>query len=272
MQLVYFTKHWPGTPVEKLAHMARRIGADGLDLAVRDGHAVNPENVRKALPEAVHACQRLRVSIPMATMPTAPTDPADAATDSVFAACGEAGVRFVKLGYYQHQSGQDYWREVERLRGLLEQIGRLAARHGVVACYHTHSGLFYGSNAAGLMHLLRGQDPETLGAYLDVGHLTLNGEPIPLALDIARDYLQLVGMKAPVWEARTEGGRTVWNWRIVPLTEGLVDCRLAIAELRRAGFDGVLSFHGEYEMPPDRLPEPLRAEIALCRRLLKETA
>ena len=272
MQLVYFTKYWPSYTVEKLASMAKEIGADGLDLAVRSGHAVNPQNVRAALPRAVKACADQGLTVSMATMETKPTDPADPTTESLFAACGEAGVRCVKLGYFFYSTDQSYWAEVDRLRGVIEKLGRMAARHGVTACYHTHSGMFYGANAAALMHLLRGQDPRAVGAYIDVGHLAINGEPLPLAVSMVRDYLRLVGIKSPAWESKKEGDHVAWSHRIVPVQEGAVDCKLMVAELKRVGFDGVLTFHGEYEMGgPDKLLAPLRSEIAFVRRLLKET-
>lgn len=270
MQLAYFTKHWPGASVQELARTAVLVGADGLDLAVRPGHAVNPENVAEALPEAVRTCSGEGVTIGMVTMETKPTDPADPAVEKLFAACGEAGIRFVKPGYFQHRPGQDYWAEVERLRGVLAELGEMAARHGGVVCYHNHSGGFYGSNAAGLMHLLRGQDPGALGAYVDVGHLALNGETLPLAVDMVRDCLRLVGVKSPAWDRVDEDGQTLWKARFVPLEEGVVDCRLLLGELKRIGFDGVLTFHAEYEMPPDELLQALRGEIAYCRRLLEE--
>ena len=271
MQLVYFTKHWPGTSVKEFARMAKSIGADGLDLAVREGHTVNPANAADALPEAVRTCSCEGVSVAMATMETRPTDPDDPRTEALFAACGEAGVPYVKLGYFLHKPGQDYWAEVERLRGVLGRLGKLAAKHGVLACYHTHSGTFYGSNASGLMHLLRGQDANALGAYIDVGHLALGGEPIPMAVDIVRDYLHIVGVKSPAWEAEPAGDHVAWKARIVPLMEGAVDCRQMLAELKRVGFDGVLTLHSEYEMPQEQLLQALRSEIAYCRRLLAET-
>jgi sugar phosphate isomerase/epimerase len=272
MEFAYFTKHWPGVPVAELAKTARKLGADGLDLAVRERHAVNPHNVRRALPDAVRVCGEEGVKVCMVTMETARPDPNNPATEAVFAACSEAGVRWVKLGYFPYQPGEDYWAEVERIRRTLAELGRMAARHSVVACYHTHSGMMYGSNAGTLMHLLRGQDATALGAYLDVGHLALNGEALPLALDIARDYLQLIGVKSPAWTPQTtREGATKWIHSFVPITQGAVDCRQMFKELRRVGFDGVLSFHGEYEIPPEELPNALKHEIAYCRELLRQS-
>jgi len=269
MQFAYFTKHWPNSSVEDLVRLARDIGADGLDLAVRAGQAVSPQNVTKALPAAVRTCRSSGTCVSMVTMETKPTDPKDPAVEAIFAACGQAGIKCIKPGYFLHQAGTDYWAEVDRLRGVLEELGRLAARHGVVVCYHTHSGPFHGSNAAGLMHLLRGQDPDVLGAYIDVGHLVLNGEEFPLALDMVRDHLRLVGVKSAIWEPRLEGGRKLWKPKFVPLSEGLVDCKQMMSELARVGFDGVLAFHGEAEVPAEQLPAVLRDEIACCRQLLQ---
>ena len=48
MQFVYFTKHWPELAARELARMGKGLGAEGLDLCVREGHVVNPGNVRTA--------------------------------------------------------------------------------------------------------------------------------------------------------------------------------------------------------------------------------
>jgi sugar phosphate isomerase/epimerase len=270
MQFCYFTKHWPEMSVENLCRMAHDIGADGLDLCVRGGNVVNPDNVTTALPEAVRVCRNNGISIGMITMEWMPTDPRDPKTQALFATCGDVGVKLVKIGYWRHKTGDDYWAAVDRYRGDLDEIGKLAKKCGIVACYHTHSGGYYGSNAAGLMHLLRGQDPESIGAYLDTCHLAANGERLPFAIDMVKGYLRLFGVKSFVWERKEKDGRQVWNMNFVRMRDGLADTRLFFQELKRVGFNGVLSIFGEHSLPIAEVPSANRDDIIYCKEMMRE--
>lgn len=264
MDLIFFTKYWPQASVQELAGMARESGLQGLDLGVRPGLPVTPENIASALPEAVRTCASEGVRIVLVTLPGAPTDPRSPETETIFAACGEAGVPFVKVGYWEHDSGSDYWKEADRIRGELEALGQLAHKHGVIACHHTHSGPKFGSNAAGVMYLMKDQDADHLGIYLDMAHLFLNGEDVPMALDMIGDYLKLMAVKSPQFVDRSENGITKWKSKWVSLREGLVDYPLVFRELSRIAFKGTISIHSE-------TTEILKDDADYCREMITET-
>ena len=46
-------------------------------------------------------------------------------------------------------------------------------------------------NCAGLMHLIKGFDPQHIGAYPDPGHLALDGEDWAMGLAMIGDYLSI---------------------------------------------------------------------------------
>ncbi|MFQ6049248.1 MAG: sugar phosphate isomerase/epimerase family protein, partial [Phycisphaerae bacterium] len=146
-----------------------------------------------------------------------------------------------------YEPGQDYWRQVELIRSALEGFSRLGQRHGVTACYHTHSGGFYGSSCGALMHLLRGFDPKLVGAYLDTGHLAVEGEDFTMGLAMVGPYLAAVAAKdlRKVPDANTDP--PTWSGKHVKLGEGFFNWRQGLEALRAAGFSGPLSIHGEYE-------------------------
>src|SRR5205823_3827012 len=52
MRYVYFTKTLRGLDVKGLAGFCKEVGLDGVDLTVRPGYPVNPDNAGKALPAA----------------------------------------------------------------------------------------------------------------------------------------------------------------------------------------------------------------------------
>jgi len=269
VKLIYFTKYYPDLSPGQLGEKARASGADGLDLAVRPGHAINPDNVAQALPAAVKIWQGDGLICPLVTADTALIDPNTPDARRLFAACGDAGVGLIKLGYWTFQTGQDYWRQVDAIRAALEGFGKLAGKHAVKAVYHTHSGGYFGCNCAGLMHLLRDQDPSSLGAYLDTGHLSLEGEPFRQGLAMVGEYLSAIAAKDYRRQPDASVDPPVWKRETVKLGEGFFDWRDGLAALSEAGFAGPCSVHGEYEhLDPAGRENWLMDDIALLRRLL----
>jgi sugar phosphate isomerase/epimerase len=249
MKVVFFTKFLRGLDPQEILARVRGQGFDGLDLAVRAGHCVHPDNVEQALPRAMAVWRSGGLDVPLVSLETEPTDPRDARVRAIYAACGAVGIPFIKVGYWHWSPGQSYWDGVETARRALADLAELGARHGVCTLTHTHSGNCYGLNAASAMDLVQGLDPEAVGVYIDPAHLALNGEPLPMALDIVREYLRMVGVKNVRYAATGDASR--WQRMLVPLGEGLVDWPAALRLLREAEYDGVLSVHGEYSASED---------------------
>lgn len=248
MQLIYFTKFLKGRGTEEIGEIARGLGFDGLDVAVRAGQCVNPDNVRTALAPALKVWASFGLSAPLVTLEWGWVDPELPALRDVYAACGEAGIPFIKLGYWGWQPSQRYWDGVDAIRRALEGFQRLGEQHGVCTLVHTHSGGCYGCNASGVMHLVKGFEPRRVAVYLDPAHIALEGEPLPMALDIVREYLRMVGVKNVRYLPAQGGG---WTRECCLLSEGLVDWAETIRLLREAGCDCPLSVHGEYSVPED---------------------
>lgn len=75
MPLIYFTKFLKGFSAEKVAEVAKNLGFDGLDLAIRAGQCVNPSNVQEALPKAMAVWRAAGLSVPLATLETSWVNP-----------------------------------------------------------------------------------------------------------------------------------------------------------------------------------------------------
>ena len=245
MERIFFTKQLKGMDVEETGRWVEELGFDGLDVAVRPGYCVNPDNVAKALPQAVREWADMGLSVPMVTTPGDFTDPEQPVAEALLAACAGAGIHEIKLGYW-HYKEPGYWEQVDAIRTALDGFAALAGKHGVRCAVHTHSGDNYGLNAAATMHLVGGLDPRCIGVYLDPGHLSVNGEPIRLAIDMVNDYLCLVAIKDFVYVSKEQEGEVKWTRTLAPLRKGLVDWAVAIEALGAAGYDGPLSFHSEY--------------------------
>ena len=68
------------------------------------------------------------LSIPLITTPGDFLDPDHDETKRVYATCQEAGVENIKIGYWKWSVGTDYWQEIDRLRGVLDQFQKLSKR------------------------------------------------------------------------------------------------------------------------------------------------
>ncbi len=274
MQVIFFTKFLRGLGVEQLGESAKRLGFDGLDLAVRAGHCINPENARAELPRAVESWRRAGLSVPLVTLETNWTDPEHPGLQAVYAACADAGVPFIKLGYWFWKPDQHYWDAVEQHRMELAALETIGRKLGLCTLVHTHSDAIYGSNASGVMHLVRGLDPRHVAVYLDPAHLAFDGEDLPMALDIVRGYLRMVGVKNAAYERLPQpGSGAALKWKkVMPLLhEGLVDWAQAVQLLRQIGYDGPLAYHGEVDgyMDPERIGKAAAIDLAYLRSILR---
>ena len=241
MRYVYFTKTLQSLDVAGLIAFAKECGLDGFDMAVRPGFPVTPDNAVTELPRAAKTIRDAGLVIGLATAPTGLNDPSSRAAEAIFEACGKAGVPAVKIGYFGYKAKFDA--ELAEARRRLAGFAKLAAKTGVRACCHTHSGAYIGNNAAGLRLLLQDLDPHHLGAFLDTGHVAVNGGPVRMELDLVRQWLTLVAIKDMVWEKQKAG----WRHRVAPAGEGIVRWNEVAAGLRDCKFTGTVSVHAEYE-------------------------
>lgn len=252
MQLVRFTKFWEDLSVRQLGEYARELGYDGLDLAVRDGHAISYDNVSDELPDAVRAWRELGLDCPMIS---SSTDLIDADSDdakTLFVAAAAAGVQRIKIGYFKFNPGDSFDDLWSRARRRLEGFERLSRQTGVQTMYHTHSGQCLGSNCAGMRHLLQDYDPTHVGAYVDLGHLAINGEDVQMGLAMLRDRLSAIGGKdARHFPDERSDRRARFADGFVLLGQGAAEWPEAIALLESWGFDGPITVHTEYTTDQD---------------------
>ena len=248
MQLVRFTKFWDDLSVRQLGERASELGYDGLDLAVRDGHAINSANVTQELPGALRAWRDLGVDCPMISSSTDLTDPDAAAAVTLFEAAAAAGVPRIKVGYFKFNPGDSFEELWSLARRRLEGFERLSRRTGVQTLYHTHSGQCLGSNCAGMRHLLQDYDPvQLVGAYVDLGHLAINGEDVQIGLAMLRDRLSAIGGKdARHFPDERPDRRARFADGFVLLGQGAAEWPEAIKLLKAWGFNGPITIHTEY--------------------------
>jgi len=269
MPLILFTRALQTHSPESLVELARRLQIDGYDLCVRPGHPVTPENAGEKLPRTVALFRQHGLAVPLVTAPTDLITADDPRATAILPAMDQADVRLLKIGYFRYDPAhQGYPDAVQQARRQLADWEKLARQHRVKICYHTHSGGFLGLNGAGLAHLLEGFDPACLGAYLDPGHLVIDGEQFPAAIGMVQDHLAAVALKDVLVTRREQADHGAQHPHWVKAGQGMVDWTTVAGTLRAAAFHGPLSVHAEFESTPAEFPAALAREAAFFRRVL----
>jgi sugar phosphate isomerase/epimerase len=241
-----FTKPWK-TPLPDLARFVRDLGFDGIELPVRPGYQVLPENVGRDLPAAAklladHGLQISSVAPPGGS-PDGPLD------ESFIAACAEAAVPVIRV---MAPIGDDgYLASVSRLQREYDALRPLLEKYGVQLGIQNHYGRTV-CNAMGLRHLIERYDPRLIGAVWDAAHNALNGEDPEMAIDIVWSHLCMVNLKNAYWRRVTgpEAEDVCWKpwWTTGP--QGLASWPRVAAELRRRDYRGVICLTAEYSDDP----------------------
>ncbi|QDU63861.1 Inosose dehydratase [Planctomycetes bacterium Pan216] len=263
MQYLYFSKHFRDQNLPEIASILTKMGVDGADFAVRPGYPVNPTNVAKALPEAISVFKSEGLAIPLVTAPTNMTDPSTPEAARIFEACGENGVRYIKIGYFRFM--KDYAKELAAARKQMEGFAKLGEKTGVRACYHTHSGNYLGCNCAAQLLLLEGIDPHYVGSYVDTGHDTVDGAPLRMGLSTVAEYFSLLAIKDMRYEKTDKG----WRHVTVPVGEGIVDWKDVRRGLIDQHYNGIISLHAEYHTADlDERIAKAQSELAFLKKHL----
>jgi sugar phosphate isomerase/epimerase len=248
MKLMMFSKWLGQYDVAEAGRLVAGLGFDGVDLTVRPRGHVPPENAAVALPEAVRALAGLGLATPLITTDITEAGAAHAA--QIFDAAAASGVSELKLGYWRCPPGGRVQSLLDQAARKLDGIEKLAQRAGVRANIHTHSGPNLSALAPLVWWLIKDRDPRAVGAYVDPGHMVLEGgvSGWRMGLELLCGRITVAAVKDMSWESQPDAalGKARWGWVNAPLRDGIVPWPDVFACLREAGFDGWCSVHHEY--------------------------
>jgi len=247
-----------------LAKTAKSLGLDGLDLAVRKGGHVEPENVAADLPKCVDAVRAEGLDVFMITTALKRADDADARP--ILEAASKLGIRYARIGGHQYSKDGDITEELKGFTDDMRGLAALLASNKMAGGYHNHSG---GTNVGAPMWDLHAMfsaiDNPSLGSNFDVGHATVEGGLGAWRLNarLLAPYVKMTAVKDFVWE----DGKVRW----VRLGEGQVTVPEFFSIFKAAGFSGPASLHVEYKLPSDdAMLEEIRVSALRLREDLKK--
>jgi len=243
-EICVFSKHLQWLSYEKMAEAAAKIGFSGVDLTVRPGGHVLPENVAKDLPRAVRSVKAAGIDVPMMT--TRIVDASNPLTEKILATASENGIRHYRLGSYRYPEEKSIDETLVEIQTKLAGLARLNKKFGIRGQYQNHAGNGrFGAPVWDLANILKELDSEWLGCQFDIRHATLEGGSAwPLDFRVVSKYVQSADIKDFRWQ-ETKGKWTPLN---CPLGEGMVDFDRYLKMLKDSGFNGPFSIHYEYPL------------------------
>lgn len=249
MRFVLFTDNLSDLSIAKACQSSKAAGFDGLDLTLRPGGHVRPENAEMGLAEAKQTAEAAGLTIPMVS--TALTDIDSPHAEAVFASAAHYGARLLKLGYWEYRPFGTLAKQVDETRAKLQGLVALGRKYHVLPCVHCHSGPLIASGGPLLYLLLKDFKPGEVGAYVDPMHMTIEGGRAgwEMGLDLLAPWIALVGVKNFRWkpDRRDRRGQQRWRWEYCPLADGMAPLPEFFDRLRSLKYDGVVSLHSEYK-------------------------
>lgn len=241
-QVCFFSKHLPEMNWQRLAQSVKKLGCDGIDLTVRSGGHVKPENVTDELPQAIGAIRAEGVSVPMIT--TGLISANDATARSILTAAGKLSIPFFKAGYYKYKF-DDVRAELQQTAQDFRLLAEMGAQHRVQAGFHNHAG-YIGGGLWDFVPLMDTLDAKWAGWYFDARHAVAEGGAgaWKAALHRIAPRIKMIAVKDFYWEKTSKG----WRIRDCPLGEGMVDWTQVFSVLAKSGFSGPVSLHVEYNI------------------------
>jgi sugar phosphate isomerase/epimerase len=247
MKFVLFTDNLADLSVQDACRGAKAAGFDGLDLTVRAGGHVLPQNVTTGLPTAHKTAREEGVTIPMISTGITAADSPHA--EDVIAAAHDRVPSF-KLGYWRYQPFGSLTKQLDEARRQLEGIIELTSRHHIRPCVHIHAGPILSNGPLSYL-LLKDFAPSEVGAYVDPMHMCVEGalSGWEMTLDLLAPWVALVGVKNYVMQPaeRDEFGQQRFRMTYVPLADGTAPLPQFFKRLKGIGYDGVVSLHSEYK-------------------------
>ncbi len=279
-QFAGFTKSFRSWPIPEVCARFKAIGLDGLDLTVRPGGHIEPQDAARKLPGAATVARDHGLQLSMLTTAIVT---ADRSAEELLAAAAVAGVNRVKLGYYRYQNFGTLAAQFDEVRRQLADIAKLGVKHDVLPCVHIHSGDNIPSSGAIAYMLLKDISPAEIGAYVDPMHMTVEGgnDGCRQGLDLLAPWIAISSLKNCRWVAadRDEHGQQRYKFQKCPLADGIAPLPQYLARLHELGYRGLYTLHSEYSdagswrvLNPDECLEQTRIDLQYARKVLRAVA
>ena len=240
-----FSKHLQWLDFREMAKFAREAGFDGIDLTVRPGGHVEPENAANDLPEAVKIIREEGLEVPMMT--SSVNDPGLPLSRRVLETAAGQGIEFYRLGYYQYIPEKRVAETLGVVKVKMEGLAQLNEAIGIRGSYQNHAGNgYFGSSIWDLWSVLKDLSPAWTGSQFDLRHaMTESTLSWKTDLRLLAEYVNTLAVKDSHWETGRNGDLSAEN---CPLGQGFADFPGMLEILGKDSFSCPVSMHFEYPL------------------------
>jgi len=243
-----FSKPLQWLGYDDLAAVLAEAGAEGIDLSVRPGGHVLPENVERDLPLAFEAARKHGLSIDMIV--TGITTAGEKYTEQVIKTASSLGIRFYRMGYINYDESAGIWGTLQKYKPELKKLEELNRKYSIHGAYQNHFGTRVGGPVWDLYELLKDLNPTFIGCQYDIRHAVAEGGSSWInGLKLIMPWIKCTDIKDFKWSQNN--GK--WNPETVPLGEGMVNFDEYFKTVNKANITGPMSIHLEYP-PFERYP------------------
>ena len=242
-EIYSFSKLFQFLNYDELAAMFKESGIDGIDLTVRKGGHVEPENVETDLPKAVSAAQKHGITIPV--IATDIIDPNDPLTIRILKTALDNGVKLYRFAPFPYDYKKSIPANLETFRTRMEQFGELNAKYNICGGYQHHSGSNFGGSPWELWEVIKNMDKRRIGCIYDVYHSVAEGlHSWPNAMRLMAPHTVMLYIKD--FQISVIGK----NARIIPceLGKGIVNFATFFKIRQDLNIDAPYSLHIEYAL------------------------
>ncbi|MCU0472231.1 MAG: sugar phosphate isomerase/epimerase [Bacteroidales bacterium] len=238
-----FTKCLQFLGYDGLGETLAKVGFKNVELSVRKGGHVLPENVKTDLPKALTALKKYGISTPM--MVTDILNSNDPVTEIVIGTASALGIKNYRMGYLSYDPGKSIMENLDGHRKAFETLEILNRKYNIHGCYQNHSGVRVGGPVWDLYSLLKDRDPVFMGVQYDIRHAVVEGGVSwPLGMKLLSPWIKTTAIKDFFWKNENEK----WKLTNVPLGEGMVDFDAYLKEYIALGISGPVTIHYEYDL------------------------
>lgn len=242
-----FSKHLQFLGYDEMAEASVEAGLDGVDLTVRPGGHVLPENVERDLPLAAKAIRKAGLELTMMT--TRISNPDDPATKKILKVASDLGIRYYRMGYYKYDKEMGLMKTLEAIRDKMSRLAIMNEKYGLHGAYQNHAGIRFGAPLWDLWQAIHDQNPLWIGCQYDIRHAMVEGaQSWPLGLELLKDHIKCMAIKDFRWSY--EEGK--WRIKNVPVGKGMVDFREYFKMVKAFHITGPISLHIEYPLYPEK--------------------
>ncbi len=242
LQVYLFSKHLQFLDYEDMAKAAKDIGFDGLELTVREGGHVDPENVTDQLPKAVEAVKNQGLN---SDLMVSDITRLNDRSKKVLQTAADLGIKKYRMGYYDYPDDISMPEAIEKFTEQGKEIAQYNQDLGIHGMHQNHAGGLVGASLWEIWMLIEKIDPTQMGCQYDIRHAMVDGGySWPNGLRLIKDRISTLAIKDYKWGFQGD------EWEVIntPLGKGLVDFVDFFRTVKEYGINVPLSLHLEYDI------------------------